>query len=136
LQDILEGLFKISSVCCKVCGISKEKFGLKKLRDIPLETMCNPVGQAEILNRAETDLNIMLGLCVGHDMLFTKNSAAPVTTLVVKDRVLSHNPVGALYAHYWKRKIKEKMTPRKNDTVNRRRNSIWKKMSRHFLRTF
>jgi uncharacterized metal-binding protein len=38
-----------------------------------------------------------MGLCVGHDSLFTKHSEAPVTTLVVKDRVLGHNPVSALY---------------------------------------
>lgn len=32
----------------------------------------------------------------------TKHSQAPVTTLVVKDRVLAHNPAGALYsAYYW-----------------------------------
>jgi uncharacterized metal-binding protein len=37
--------------------------------------------------------------------LFIKHSAAPVTTLIVKDRVLCHNPVAALYASntYYKR---------------------------------
>ncbi|GHV11626.1 hypothetical protein AGMMS49938_02650 [Fibrobacterales bacterium] len=59
--------------------------------------MCNPVMQAELLNEQKTDLNIIMGLCVGHDMLFSGASKAPVTTLVVKDRVLCHNPVGALY---------------------------------------
>jgi uncharacterized metal-binding protein len=38
-----------------------------------------------------------MGLCVGHDSLFSRHSEAPVTTLVVKDRVLGHNPVAALY---------------------------------------
>ena len=111
LQDLLKTRFDVSSVCCKVCGLSKDEFRLKKVREVPIETMCNPIGQAVILNQEKTDLNIILGLCMGHDTLFTKNSAAPVTTLVVKDRVLAHNPVGALYSHYWKRKIKEKMTP-------------------------
>ena len=32
---------------------------------------------------------------MGHDILFTKHSKAPVTTLAVKDRVLTHNPLGA-----------------------------------------
>jgi uncharacterized metal-binding protein len=42
-------------------------------------------------------LNILLGLCVGDDTLFIKHSKAPVTVLAVKDRVLAHNPLGALY---------------------------------------
>jgi len=63
------------------------------------------VAQAKLLNRARTDMNIIVGLCVGHDMLFSKYSAAPVTTLVVKDRVTGHNPVSVLYGQnfYYKR---------------------------------
>ena len=41
--------------------------------------MCNPIAQAELLNRAETQFNICLGLCVGHDSLFYRYSQAPVT---------------------------------------------------------
>jgi uncharacterized metal-binding protein len=59
--------------------------------------MCNPIAQAEFLNGEETDFNIVLGLCVGHDTLFFKYSKAPVTVLAVKDRALAHNPLGALY---------------------------------------
>jgi uncharacterized metal-binding protein len=59
--------------------------------------MCNPVAQAEILNDAGTDFNIVVGLCVGHDSLFFKHSKAPVTVLVAKDRVFGHNPVMGLY---------------------------------------
>jgi uncharacterized metal-binding protein len=59
--------------------------------------MCNPISQAELLNRAGTELNVIMGLCVGHDSLFTKHSKGLVTTLVTKDRVLAHNPVGALH---------------------------------------
>ena len=39
----------------------------------------------------------LIGLCVGHDSMFYKYSDALCTTLVTKDRVLAHNPVGALY---------------------------------------
>jgi uncharacterized metal-binding protein len=51
------------------------------------------------------EMNIIMGLCVGHDMLFNKYSEAPVTTLVVKDRVTGHNPVAVLYGQnfYYKR---------------------------------
>ena len=59
--------------------------------------MCNPILQAKLLNEKETDLNIVIGLCVGHDSMFYKYSDALCTTLVTKDRVLGHNPVAALY---------------------------------------
>ncbi len=58
---------------------------------------CNPVAQAQLCNERQTGLNILLGLCVGHDSLFIRNSQGLVTCLVVKDRVLAHNPVAALY---------------------------------------
>jgi uncharacterized metal-binding protein len=58
--------------------------------------MCNPIAQAELLNRAGCELNIVLGLCVGHDSLFFRHSKGLATTLVAKDRVLGHNPVAAL----------------------------------------
>ncbi|HEY5592424.1 MAG TPA: DUF1847 domain-containing protein [Paludibacter sp.] len=36
-----------------------------------------------------TELNISMGLCVGHDMVFNQKSAAPVSVLVVKDHAKS-----------------------------------------------
>ena len=105
LQRILEKHFEVHSVCCKVCGIAKSKFGLKPVSGNPDETMCNPVGQAMVLNRIGTDLNIIVGLCMGHDIIFTRTSAAPVTTFVVKDRVLAHNPCGAIYSNYYLRRL-------------------------------
>jgi uncharacterized metal-binding protein len=107
LQELLAPHFEITSACCKVCGIAQEDFKLPKLRDNPNEVICNPLGQADILNRAGTELNLLVGLCVGHDMLFNKHSTAPVTTVIVKDRVLANNPAGALYSPYWMRLIKE-----------------------------
>ena len=89
-------------------GIDKLELGLSekvKVRPGTFEPACNPVAQARFLNQMKTDLNLIVGLCVGHDMLFTKYSDAPVTTLVVKDRVMGHNPVGVLYGQhfYYKR---------------------------------
>jgi uncharacterized metal-binding protein len=109
LQEILEANgFKVDSVCCKVGSIDKEKIGLKdeeKIRPGQYESLCNPVGQAMLLSKAGTELNIVVGLCVGHDSLFFKYSEAPVTVLVAKDRVTGHNPVAALYTSqsYYKR---------------------------------
>ena len=49
------------------------------------------------LAEAGTELNVVIGLCVGHDSLFFQHSRVPTTVLVVKDRVTGHNPVAALY---------------------------------------
>ena len=61
---------------------------------------CDPVAQARLLARANTELNVMAGLCLGCDVLFASRSEAPVTALFVKDRSLAHNPVGAIYTRY------------------------------------
>jgi uncharacterized metal-binding protein len=96
------------SICCKTGSIDKRELGLEeadKVRPSTFEPACNPVAQAKLMNRAGTDMNVIVGLCVGHDMLFVKYSDAPVTTLVVKDRVTGHNPVSVLYGQnfYYKR---------------------------------
>ena len=91
--------FQVASVCCKTGGIPKEDIGLadeEKIRPGQFEAICNPATQAEMLNRAETDFNVVIGLCVGHDSLFFRHSKALVTTLVAKDRALGHNPAAAL----------------------------------------
>lgn len=103
--------FDVVSVICKTGSIPKEFLNIKdseKVRPGNYEPMCNPIGQAIFLNKAKTDLNIILGLCVGHDSLFIKYSDAPVTVFAVKDRVLCHNPLGALYLSdsYYKNKLK------------------------------
>ena len=92
--------FEIVSVICKVGCTPKEAIGVKddqKIRIGEFEAMCSPIIQAQLLNSAKTDFNILLGLCVGHDSLFFKYSSAYTTVLVAKDRVLAHNPIGALY---------------------------------------
>ena len=58
--------------------------------------MCNPAGQAEFLKENDTELNISLGLCVGHDMVFNQKSVSPVTTLVVKERLSNNNPMESI----------------------------------------
>ena len=57
---------------------------------------CNPAGQAAYLAEKGTELNIMIGLCLGHDIIFNSKSKAPVTPLVVKDRKHKHYPFAAL----------------------------------------
>jgi len=57
---------------------------------------CNPAGQADFLNKKNTDLNISMGLCVGHDMIFSKKSEALVTNLFDKDFTNNNNPAQAI----------------------------------------
>ncbi|NLU48994.1 MAG: DUF1847 domain-containing protein [Syntrophomonadaceae bacterium] len=93
--------FDVCGVICKVGAIDKTELGIPeehKLKPGCFEAACNPLLQAELLNREKTDFNVMIGLCVGHDSLFIKHSNAPVTVLIAKDRVLVHNPAAALYA--------------------------------------
>ena len=102
--------FEVSSIACKNGGIPKEHLGIKdedKVRKGGFEPMCNPIGQAMFLNEDKVDLNILLGLCVGHDSLFIKYAQAPVTVFAAKDRVLVHNPVAALYCadSYFKKRF-------------------------------
>lgn len=103
IEEILAQRFEVVSVCCKVCGIDKKDFDLHQISQDNDEVMCNPAGQARLLNEAKTQLNIICGLCVGHDAIFSKASQAPVTTLIVKDRVLAHNPAAAVYCRYVRR---------------------------------
>lgn len=117
LADILRAQgFEPLSVCCKAGSIDKLELGLKeenKVRPGTFEPACNPVAQARMLDAAGAEMNIIVGLCVGHDMLFARYSKAPVTTLVAKDRVTGHNPVAVLYGQnfYYKRLQKQRVLP-------------------------
>lgn len=100
------------SVLCKVGAVDKSQVGIPdelKVNKGCHESLCNPVMQATLLNQQQTDLNVINGLCVGHDSLFIKYSEAPVTTLITKDRVTGHNPAAALYTSgfYYKRLLQE-----------------------------
>ena len=92
--------FEVVAVCCMCGALSSEDVALpeeEKILPGHRQPMCNPLGQAAVLDAEGCELNILLGLCVGDDTLFIKHSKAPVTVLAVKDRVLAHNPLGALY---------------------------------------
>ena len=103
--------FEVVSVLCKAGRTPKEIIGINdedKIYRGTDEAMCNPIFQARLLNQATTELNILLGLCVGHDSLFFKYAEAPTTVLAVKDRVTGHNPLAAIYlSDSYYRKIKQ-----------------------------
>ena len=112
-QEYLEqSRFEVVSVICKVGCTPKERIGIKdheKVKINSFEAMCSPIAQAEVLNNAGTEFNIVLGLCVGHDSLFFKHAKAYTTVFAVKDRVLGHSPLSALYTinSYYERLMKE-----------------------------
>jgi uncharacterized metal-binding protein/predicted Fe-Mo cluster-binding NifX family protein len=96
LVGVLRRFFDVVPVCCRaLVGGATDATSVSSG-----DTPCNPISQARLLEQAGTDLNVIAGLCLGCDMLFTRRSAAPVTTLFVKDRLLAHNPMGAIYTRY------------------------------------
>jgi uncharacterized metal-binding protein len=120
LTGLLRRFFSVFPVCCKVGGIkvvdpltvSEQPGGNTALSSVA----CNPAGQAEVLNSLDTDLNIIVGLCVGVDCLFTQASRAPVTTLFVKDKSLVNNPIGAIYSEYYLNEVPQ--TPATENALN------------------
>lgn len=94
--------FETISVMCKAGAISKEEIGLLREQQIDptsFEAMCNPILQALTSNYHESELNVLFGLCVGHDALFLKYANAYSTVLASKDRLLAHNPLSAIYQY-------------------------------------
>ena len=120
-SHVLAGLlreegFEVFGAGCKIGTVPKHQIGIPERCEDVGTNMCNPIMQAELLNRENTDLNIVMGLCVGHDSLFYKYSRAVTTTLVTKDRVLVHNPAAALYAadSYYAQKLHPKKEQEKD----------------------
>ena len=89
LKDILSSEFEVFAIDCKCGKISSSEFLGVDAKGIS----CNPAGQAEYLAEHKTELNIVMGLCVGHDLVFSAKTKAPTTTLIVKDREHKHNPI-------------------------------------------
>jgi len=92
IKQYLSKSFEVFTVDCKYGRLRKQDiFGGNSGR-----ILCNPAGQAQYLNENSTDLNISIGLCVGHDMIFSKKSSAPVTSLFTKDFTNNNNPAMAV----------------------------------------
>ena len=92
LKKHLSRFFTVYTVDCK--------YGRLPYKDIlggnSSRIMCNPAGQADYLNAKATELNISMGLCVGHDMIFSKMSEGFVTNLFDKDFTNNNNPAQAV----------------------------------------
>ena len=94
LAGVLRRFFEVVPVWCKVGTVAGDDGDA---------ALCNPLGQAAVLNAAGTRINVVVGLCIGADCLFDRASDAPVTHLFVKDRSLANNPIGALYSEHYLR---------------------------------
>lgn len=92
--------FEVESVVCKTgslpseitsaSGETKYSFGT--------DAACNPIAQAMLMNEAGTELNVILGLCVGHDTLFIRHSEAPITCLATKEHCSDHHVIDSIRA--------------------------------------
>ena len=107
-----KGIHDYLCVGCKVGSLEKTDVGIPeeyKINPGQFEAACDPILQAQILNDAKTDLNVVIGLCVGHDAIFSMYANAPCVTFAVKDRVLQHNPMAAIYGvnSYYKRLLRQ-----------------------------
>jgi len=103
LAGVLRRFFEVFAACCKVSdsSVDQQEMG-SELDTLGMESApCNPLGQAEILHNFGSEINVLVGLCIGVDCVFTQASKVPVTTLFVKDRMLANNPIGAMYSDYY-----------------------------------
>ena len=93
--------FDVVSVSCKAGGIPKEEIGVTDEEKLygpgSEETMCSGVIMAELLNSEKTDMNILMGLCVGQDTLFYKYAEAFSIPLVIMDRVYGGATMEGVY---------------------------------------
>lgn len=67
LTNFLEGQsFEVASAICKCGGVDKTMLGVDKQFKIgdpdKFEVACNPVLQAELLNKAGTEINVIVGI--------------------------------------------------------------------------
>ena len=92
IERFLSKDFIVHSVNCKYGRLQEGEL----IKGGSARVICNPAGQADFLNAQGSDLNISIGLCVGHDMIFSQHSQAPVTTLFTKDFTNDNDPAEAV----------------------------------------
>jgi uncharacterized metal-binding protein len=92
VKQFLSDEFEVFSIDCKCGRVPMHEM----LGGASNSIMCNPAGQAEYLKENNTELNISMGLCVGHDMVFNQKSSAPVTVLLIKDHANRQNPMESI----------------------------------------
>lgn len=93
--------FRVASVSCKAGGIRKEEIGVAAKEKLygpdSEETMCSGLIMAELLNSEKTDMNVVMGLCVGQDTLFFKYADAFSVPFIIMDRVYGGATMEGVY---------------------------------------
>ncbi len=82
--------FVVSAVSCSVGGLKQSEVNAASCIH---KVSCNPLGQAQQLNAEKVDLTLVVGICLGHDILLNRHLDMDSTTLVVKDRKFNHAPL-------------------------------------------
>ncbi len=93
--ETVADLFRKQNLPCIGISCTCGAMGQNELNnDSELEGVsCNPLGQARQMTEEGVDLAVVIGLCLGHDILFQREFKGDQTTLIVKDRVYNHNPL-------------------------------------------
>ena len=85
---------QLSTVSCSIGGIKQSEINHSSCIH---KVSCNPIGQALQLNAENVDFTLIMGICLGHDILLQQNLFMDFTTLIVKDRVFKNNPINIFY---------------------------------------
>jgi len=89
--------FQTAMISCTVDGITEADINPMKSNH---SISCNPMGQANVINGSGAEFTILMGLCLGHDILIQKQLNMDFTTWLVKDRVTRHRPLDGLPGYH------------------------------------
>jgi uncharacterized metal-binding protein/rhodanese-related sulfurtransferase len=89
--------FQTAMISCTVDGVTEADINPEKTSQA---VSCNPIGQANVINGSGAELTILMGLCLGHDIMIQKQLNMDFTTWLVKDRVSQHRPLDGLPGYH------------------------------------
>jgi len=58
----------VHCICCQIGGAGTSERGVPEMEGFSA-SWCNPIFQAHKLNREKTQLNFIIGLWIGHDII-------------------------------------------------------------------
>jgi len=61
-MQYFQNYFTVPSVCCKVCGVGKQKFNSEQYKNKKADVMCKQASKAKKVNEAANELNFIVGL--------------------------------------------------------------------------
>ncbi len=89
--------FQTAMISCTVDGVTEADINPEKASQA---VSCNPIGQANVINGSGAEFTILMGLCLGHDIMIQKQLNMDFTTWLVKDRVSQHRPLDGLPGYH------------------------------------